>query len=104
MALMLAREEDRPYEQCRVLWAYAALQIVLGCARAYGADPTNCIAWVAKIVGVQGQVDTRRAGELLLATNVDRAHRRREGRQAKSATFPHSDSSRICVGLRSHAL
>lgn len=65
MALMLASGKTDPTGNAALLWAFAALQIVLGCERADGADPTVCMPWVAKIVGVQGQVDTRRAGELL---------------------------------------
>lgn len=69
MALLLASGKTDPTRndallRAELLWAFAALQIVLGSARAYGADPTVCMPWVAKIVGVQGQVDTRRAGEI----------------------------------------
>ena len=47
----------------RLLLALMALAIVTAIPRAEAADAPGCTPWIAKAVGIQGQVETRRAGE-----------------------------------------
>ena len=47
----------------RLLLALIALAIVTEIDRAEAADAPGCMPWIAKAVGIQGQVETRRAGE-----------------------------------------
>ena len=58
------RQENLPVADCtRLLLALIALAIVTAIDRAEAADAPGCTPWIAKAVGIQGQVETRRAGE-----------------------------------------
>ena len=58
------RQENLPVADCtRLLLALIALAIVTAIPRAEAADAPGCTPWIAKAAGIQGQVETRRAGE-----------------------------------------
>ena len=58
------RQENLRVTDCtRLLLALIVLAIVTAIPRAEAADAPGCTPWIAKAAGIQGQVETRRAGE-----------------------------------------
>lgn len=63
MQRQMRQDSLRVADCSRLLLALIALAIVPAIPRAEAAEAPGCTPWIAKAVGIQGQVETRRAGE-----------------------------------------
>ncbi len=59
----MRQDSLRVADWARLLLALIVLAILTHIARAEAADAPGCTPWIAKAVGIQGQVETRRADE-----------------------------------------